>query len=64
MKEGRRKKLYYQSCQIIVHLYAFGSVQFSCSVESDSATAGLPDCSTPGLPVHHQVPDLAHTHVH
>ena len=22
------------------------------------------DCSTPGLPVHHQLPDLAQTHVH
>ena len=21
------------------------------------------DCSTPGLPVHHQLPELAHTHV-
>ena len=22
------------------------------------------DCSTPGFPVHHQLPDLAQTHVH
>ena len=22
------------------------------------------DCSTPGLPVHHQLPELAETHVH
>ena len=22
------------------------------------------DCSTPGLPVHHQLPELAQTHVH
>ena len=22
------------------------------------------DCSTPGLPVHHQLPELAHTHIH
>ena len=22
------------------------------------------DCSTPGFPVHHQLPELAHTHVH
>ena len=22
------------------------------------------DCSTPGLPVHHQLPELTHTHVH
>ena len=22
------------------------------------------NCSTPGIPVHHQLPELAHTHVH
>ena len=33
------------------------SVQFSCSVVSDSA-------STPGLPVHHQLPEFTQTHVH
>ena len=38
------------------------SVQFSSSVVSDS----LPphDCSTPGLPVHHQLPEFTQTHVH
>ena len=38
------------------------SVQFSaqsCPTLCDSM-----DCSTPGLPVHHQVPDLTQTHVH
>ena len=38
------------------------SVQFSCSVMSDSLRPyGL---SMPGLPVHHQLPELAQTHVH
>ena len=65
-KEGRRRrrKLHDQSCQIIAHLCAFDSAQFSCSVEYNSATPGLPDCRTPGLPVHYQLPDLAHTHIH
>ena len=36
-----------------------GSVQFSHSVMSDPM-----DCSTPGLPVHCQLPELAQTHVH
>ena len=38
------------------------SVQFSCSVVSDS----LPptNCSTPGLPVHHQFLEFTQTHVH
>ena len=38
---------------------AFRSVQFSCSAVSDSM-----DCSTPGLPIHHQLPELAQTHAH
>ena len=39
----------------------FGSVQFSRSLMSFSATM---DCSTPGFPVHHQLLELAQTHVH
>ena len=35
------------------------SVQFSCLVASDSM-----DCSMPGFPVHHQLPELAQIHVH
>ena len=36
--------------------------QFSCSVMSDSLQPM--DCSTPGSPVHHQLPELTQTHVH
>ena len=36
--------------------------QFSCSVMSDSLWPH--DCSTPGFPVHHQLPEFAQTHVH
>ena len=44
-------------CCIALH-----SVQFSCSVVSDSLQPrGL---SLPGFPVHHQLPELAQTHVH
>ena len=39
-----------------------GSVQFSRSVVSNSLRPM--DCSTPGLPVHQQLPKLAQTHVH
>ena len=40
----------------------FRSVQFSCSVLSDSLQPhGL---QTPGLPVHHQLSELTQTHVH
>ena len=40
----------------------FSSVQFSHSVVYDSLWPM--DCSTPGLPVHHQLRELAQTHVH
>ena len=40
------------------------SVQFN-SVTQPCATLCDPmDCSTPGLPVHHQLPELTQTHVH
>ena len=38
------------------------SVQFTCSVVSDSLCPM--DCSTPGLPLHHQLPEFTQTHVH
>ena len=42
----------------------FGSVQFN-SVAQLCPTLYIPmDCSTPGLPVHHQLPKLIQTHVH
>ena len=36
--------------------------QFSCSV--DLTLCNPMDCSMAGFPVHHQLPDLAQTHVH
>ena len=38
------------------------TVQFSHSVMSDSLRPM--DCSTPGLPVHHQLLEFTQTHVH
>ena len=39
-------------------------IQF-CSVAQSCLTLCDPmDCSTPGLPVHHQFPELTETHVH
>ena len=37
------------------------SVQFICQVLSDCDPM---DCSTPGLPVHHQLPEFTQTHLH
>ena len=46
----------------LTSFYSFSSVQFSRSVVSDSLRPM--DCSTPDLPVHHQLPELTQTHVH
>ena len=43
-------------------IYHFSSVHSSCSVVSDSCHPM--DCSMPGFPVHHQLLELAQTHVH
>ena len=39
-------------------------IQFSSVAQSCPALCHLMDCSTLGLPVHHQLPELAQTHVH
>ena len=38
--------------------------QFSTVAQSCPTLCDPMDCSTPGLPVHHQLPELAQTHVH
>ena len=43
-------------------MHQFSSVQFSRSVVSDYLWPM--NCSTPGLPVHHQLPEFTQTHVH
>ena len=48
----------FQNCKFSLMFY----IQFSRSVMSNSL---LPmNCSTPGLPVHYQLPELTQTHVH
>ena len=42
-----------------IHAVQFSSVSQSCLTLCDSM-----DCSTPGLPVHHQLPESTQTHVH
>ena len=42
----------------------YQSVQFSSVAQSCPTLCDPVDCSTPGLPVHHQLPELAQTHVH
>ena len=40
------------------------SVQFSSVAQSCSTLCDPTDCSTPGLPVHHQLPESTQTYVH
>ena len=45
---------------------AVSSAQFSSVAQSCSTLCDSTDCSMPGFPgmVHHQIPELAQTHVH
>ena len=40
------------------------SVQFSSVAQSWTTHCDSMDCSSPGFPVHHKLPELAQTHVH
>ena len=40
------------------------TLQFSSVAQSCLTLCDPMDCSMPGLPVHHQLPELAQTHVH
>ena len=40
------------------------SVQFSSVAQSCPTLCDPMNCSTPGLPVHHQLPEFTHTHAH
>ena len=40
------------------------SVQFNSVAQSCPTLCDPMDCSTPGLPVHHQLPEFTQTHVH
>ena len=40
------------------------SVQFSSVTQSCPTLCNPMNCSTPGLPIHHQLPEFTETHVH
>ena len=49
-------------CLSFIHVV--GSVQFSSVAQSCPTLCNPKNCSTPGLPVHHQLPEFTQTHVH
>ena len=51
-----------ESCQIINLLRA--PIQISSVAQLCPTLWDPMDCSTPGLPVHHQLPEFTQTHVH
>jgi len=46
------------------HKHTKWSIQFSSVSQWYPTLCDPVDCSTPGFPVHHQIPELAQTHVH
>ena len=48
----------------IFYRYQFSSVQFSSVAQLCLTLCDPMNCSTPGLPVHHQLPEFTQTHVH
>ena len=46
------------------HRIAISSIQFSSVAQSCPTICHPMDCSTPGLPVHHQLLEFTQTHVH
>ena len=50
--------------QVWLLFIIFLSVQFSSVTQSCLTLYNPMDCSTPGLPVHHQLPEFTQTHVH
>ena len=51
-------------CQLSYLPHSFSSVQFRSVAQSCPTLCDPMDCSTPALPIHHQLPGLAQTHVH
>ena len=45
-------------------IFPWSSVQFILVTQSCLTLCNPMDCSTPGFPIHHQLPKLTHTHVH
>ena len=56
--------LWSHSCEFLYSEMDSSGVQFSSVAQSCLTLCHPMDCSMPGFPVHHQLPELALTHVH
>ena len=63
---GKRKKMkgWFWIWKLQWDKYTFSSVQFSSVALSCPTLCDPMNCSMPGLPVHHQLPEFTQTHVH
>ena len=66
---SQKEKLQYSVLTHIYGIYKDGndnpvSVQFSSVTQSCPTLCDPMNCSMPGLPVHHQLPEFTQTHVH
>ena len=64
LKEPKLREFYLVSSLPLFKNKVTTSAQFSLVAQSWPTLCDLKDCSTPGLPVHHQLPELTQTHVH
>ena len=62
MIHERKKKL--ELLKLKTLIYERHSVQFRSVSQSGLNLCNPMECSTPGFPVHHQLPELTQTHVH
>ena len=63
LTEGRKdQKDLHQSINSLIYIGC--SIQFSSVAQSYPSLCDSMNCSTPGLPVHHQLPEFTQTHVH
>ena len=51
-------------CAEVIYNPSFSSIQFSSVAQSCPTICNPMDCSTPGFPIHHQLPELAQTHIY
>ena len=58
------KSLFRSSTHFKIQLINVSSVQFSSVTQSCPTLCDPMNSSTPGLPVHHQLPEFTQTHVH
>ena len=60
----KQKSLRRNGVAIMVNKRVQNAVKFSSVAQSSPTLCDPMNCSTPGLPVHHQLPELTQTHVH